>query len=177
MSGFKRPVPGDYAEYFEIYLKTLAADGRDILEILEDQGERVIHGLGQLSEEKANYCYAPGKWSVKEVAGHLIDMERLFAFRALWIARCEVNVQPGVDENIWAANSNAPTRPLAEVLEEYKIMRLSHRQLFQGLDADALQQRGLVDGFSTTVNAFPWLMAAHEGHHLAVLVERYGVDI
>ncbi len=175
MSCFTRPVPGDYAEYFEGYMEHLAADGRDVLDILQEQGQQIADGLSQLPDEKANHSYAPGKWSVKEIIAHLIDMERLFVFRALWVARGEPNVQPSVDENLWAANSNAPLRPLVDVKEEFETMRASHLQLFNSLDEDALKRRGLVGEFPTTVNSIPWLAAAHESHHLAVLAERYGV--
>lgn len=177
MNQFTNPISGDYAAYFEVYMKQLTTDGRDILPILEDQGKQIFDGLKDLTEEKANHSYAPGKWTVKEIVGHLIDMERLFAFRTLWIARNEVNVQPGVDENLWAGKSNAHLRPLVDLRQEYQGMRLSHLQLFRSLDEEALKRRALVDGHSTTVNAIPWLVAAHEGHHLVVLRDRYGVNL
>ncbi len=176
MSLYKRPATGDYAKYFEGYMEHLAADGRDVLVILEEQARRVVDGLRLLPEEKADYAYALEKWSVKELVGHIIDMERLFAFRTLWVARCEANIQPGVDENLWAAKSNASSRPLDCVIEEYQTMRMSHLQLFRSLDEAALQRQGMVGGFTTTVNAMPWLAAAHESHHLAVLGERYGLN-
>lgn len=175
MSDYTRPVAGDYADYFEGYLEHLAADGRDVLDILQDQAQRIGEGLRKLPEEKVNHSYASGKWSVKELVAHLIDMERVFAFRALWIVRGEINVQPGVDENLWAANSNASTRPMLDVIEEYQTMRMSHLQLFRSFHEEGLKRRGPVGGFSTTVNSIAWLVAAHESHHLAVLDERYGV--
>lgn len=177
MSSFNRPVSGDYAEYFELYLDHLAAGGQDILEILEDQAGGILRGLRALTEEQSNHTYAPGKWSIKELLGHLIDMERLLVFRALWIARDAENLQPGVDENLWAANSNAGRRPLAELTAEFQTMRESHLQLFRSFDESARKRRGIVDGFSTTANSIPWLVAAHEGHHLVVLKDRYGVDL
>lgn len=175
MSYYTKPETGDYAEYFEGYLEHLAGDGRDILVILQAQADQLEKGLKQISENKADYFYAPGKWSVKEILGHLIDMERMFAFRALWLARGAENEQPGVDENLWAANSNAGLRPLQDLLEEYLTMRRSHLQLFRSFDDAVLKRRGNVDGHSTTVNSLPWLMAAHEGHHFMVLGDRYGI--
>jgi len=176
MSSFTKPVKGDYAEYFEGYLEHLAADGRDVMTILNTQADGVVSGLKNITEEQANHCYAPGKWSVKELVGHVIDMERLFAFRALWIARMAEKEQPGVDENLWAANSNAGSRSVVDLVEEYQGMRMSHLQLFSGLEGIDLSRRGMVGGFATTINSMPWLVAAHEVHHLGVLRDRYGVD-
>jgi len=176
MSQFKKPEPGECAEFFSGYLDHLATDGRNVMTILQEQGDQVVDGLRQLTEEKANFFYAPEKWSVKEIMGHLIDMERMFAFRTLWIARKAEKEQPEVDENLWAANSNAGSRSVRDLLEEYQGMRASHLQLFRGLEEAVLGHRGVVGGFSTTVNSMPWLVAAHEVHHLKVLRDRYRVD-
>jgi len=176
MPQFKRPVSGECAEYFEGYLNDLAVDGVDVLVTLQKQADQIVKGLGRISEQEACFAYAPGKWTVKEIVGHLIDMERLFAFRSLWIARGATAEQPSVDENLWAANSNAGTRTTEDLADEYHGMRTSHLQLFQNLDESALPLRGLVGGFATTLNSVPWLMAAHEIHHLRVLKDRYGVD-
>jgi uncharacterized damage-inducible protein DinB len=174
---YKKPDHAEYDEYFAGYLKHLAGDDRDVLVILEEQGRQVVDGLRKLTDQQANHRYEEQKWSVKEVIGHIIDMDRLFAFRALWSARGDKSVQPGIDENLWAANSNAHTRVAREIWDEYETARASHLQLFHGFDAAILTQTGLINGVPTTINAYPWLMAAHERHHLAVLRDRYGMKI
>ena len=176
MTRYTKPVAGQYAEYFEVYLEHLAAEDRDALVLMQEQGTQVFKGLMELSDQQASHRYVPEKWSVREVIGHLIDTERLFAFRALWIARGETNVQPGMDENLWAANSNAGARELQDLGEEYQTMRAGHLQLFSSFDQEAVNNTGLCDGVPTMVNSFPWLVAAHELHHLLVLRDRYGVD-
>jgi len=176
MIRYVKPACGQYAEYFEGYLEHLAGEDRDVLVLLQDQGVQVFKGLEGLPLEQANHRYEPDKWSTLEMIGHLIDTERLFAFRALWIARGEANVQPGMDENLWAANSNAGSRELQDLREEYQTMRASHLQLFSSFDGASLKKTGLCGGASTMVNSFPWLVAAHELHHLLVLRDRYGVD-
>ncbi len=177
MTQYTRPTAGEYAEYCERYLAHLTNDHRDVLVLLEEQGQGVHQNLQQITDQQANHRYAPEKWSVKEVIGHLIDTERLFAFRALWIARGETNLQPGMDENLWAANSNAHARSSRDIGQEYQAARHSHLQLFRGFDPEALPLSGIVGGSATTVNALPWLIAAHEMHHLLVMRERYGIEL
>ncbi len=176
MSQYTKPTTGDYSEYFEHYLEHLVGDERDVLIMLREQGRQVLHGLQQITNEQANHRYAPDKWSVKEVIGHLIDTERLFAFRALWIARGETNVQPGMDENLWTASSNAHARSTQDIWQEFESTRSNHLHLFRSFDSAALTRTGLSGGSPTMVNAFPWLIAAHERHHLVVLRDRYGFD-
>jgi len=106
----------------------------------------------------------------------LIDTERLFAFRALWFARGEANPQAGMDENVWAANSNAGLRSRQDLWKEHHVTRTNHLYLLRSFDAEAVSRRGEANGATMTVNAVPWLMAAHELHHLKVLRDRYGID-
>ena len=176
MSLYTKPITGECTEYFEGYLSHLAQDSRDVLVILEQQALQIQKGLQNISDQLADHRYEPNKWSVKEVIGHLIDTERLFAFRALWIARSETNVQPGMDENLWATSSNAHSRDARDIAEEFVASRTSHLHLFRSFDEEAISRKGLSAGTNTTVNVIPWLMAAHERHHLKVLSERYGVD-
>ena len=170
------PAPDEYPSFYGTYMAHLADDKRDIVTILRAQGQQVLEGLKRITDEQAEFRYAAGKWSVKEVVGHIIDTERLFAFRALWIARGEPKAQPGMDENIWAANSNAGARPRVELWKEHHVTRTNHLYLFRSFDEAALARRGDANNATMIVKAVPWLMAAHELHHLKVLRDRYDVD-
>ncbi len=177
MAPYTTPAAEDFAEYFSGYLKHLENDPRGVLEILQHQGQLVTENLNTLSEEQSNFRYAPDKWTVKEVIAHIIDMDRVFAFRALWGARRDPGVQLGIDENLWAKNSNARHRPSQKLWDEYASTRSSHIHLFDSFDEVLLPNSVAVDGTMTTVNAFPWILAAHERHHLFVLRDRYQIDL
>ncbi len=176
MIQYTKPVSGEYSAYFDTYLSHLIGDDRDVMTILQAQNLAVLAGLEGLADQQADYRYESGKWSVKDVIGHVLDTERLFAFRALWIARGEPNLQPGMDENIWAANSNAGKRSCRDLREEYRGARQNHMCLFGSFDAAALARQSETNNTVTTVNAIPWIIAAHELHHLKVLRDRYGID-
>ncbi len=177
MFRYPKPAPGEFADYYSPYLAHLADDERDVLVILREQGLAVLEGLKRISDEQADHRYEPAKWSVKELIGHIIDTERLFAFRALWFARGEANSQPGMDENVWAANSNVGLRSRKELWKEHHVTRTNHLYLFRSFSSEAIARRGEANGTAMTVKAVPWIMAAHELHHLKVLRDRYGIDL
>jgi uncharacterized damage-inducible protein DinB len=172
---YERPVPGDYDPYYQQYLDLVPPDVTNIINHLKIQGQAALTLMRTLDDAAGDARYAPDKWSVKEVVGHLIDTERLFAFRALWIARGEAAEQPGMDEQLWGANSNAGRRRMAELWREQHVCRTDHLYMLKSLDAAALGRRGTANGAPVTVRAIPWLIAGHERHHLDVLKARYGV--
>lgn len=174
---YPRPVPGDYHPYHQAYLDMVPATETDALACLRRQGLAIMEGFKALDESTGAHRYAPGKWSVKEVLGHLVDTERVFVFRALWIARGEPNEQPGMDEVVWGANSNADRRRLDELWREHHVARTDHLRLLRSFDAAARARRGRANGAELAAGAIPWLIAGHELHHLAVLRDRYGVTI
>ena len=176
MTRFRKPVPGEYAAFYGTYLEHLADDERDVMSILRDQGLAVLEGLKRLTDVQADYRYDEGKWTVKEVIGHIIDTERLFAFRALWFARGETAAQPGMDENLWAANSNAGRRSRQALWKEHHVTRTNHLYLFRSFDDESIARRGIANGSEMSVNAVPWVLAGHELHHLKVLRDRYNID-
>lgn len=177
MSTFPRPVVGDYHPYYQKYLDKVPADTSDALVFLHRQGLDMMEGFKKLSEAVGDHRYADGKWTVKEVLGHLLDTERVFIFRALWIARGEPNPQPGMDENVWAAHSNAGRRRLDDLWREHHVSRTSNLRLLRSFDAEARCRRGRANDADLAVGAIPWLVAGHERHHLDVLRDRYGVVI
>ena len=177
MTKLPRPEAGQYHPYYQAYLDQVPADVTDILRHLKKQGLIYLNLLKGMTDEQAAYRYAAGKWSIKEMIGHLIDTERLFAFRFLWIARGDGQPQPGVDENRWGAHSNAAVRPLPELWREQHVCRTDHVYLFRSVDREGLLRSGECNGAMITAEVIPWLIAGHEQHHLKVLQERYGVKI
>ena len=175
MSEFARPAPDEYAPYFQTYLDKVPAGVTDIMDHLKSQGLIWLNLLRELDDARAEYRYEPGKWSVKEMVGHLIDTERTFTFRALWIGRGAPEDQPGMDQDLWVANSGSNDRPLAALWREQHVCRTDHVYLFRSLDDAAVARQGTADGKVLSVRAIPWIIAGHEKHHLEVLKERYGL--
>ncbi len=173
LATFARPTAQEYNSYFQAYLDQVPADITDIMKHLKNQGLEMLTLMRSLDDQRGAYRYQPEKWSIKEVVGHLIDTERLFAFRALWFARGEGNEQPGMDENLWGRNSNAHDRTLPELWREQHVCRTDHVYLFRSLDQAAVDRSGVASGSEMTVRSIPWLIAGHERHHLNVLKERY----
>ena len=166
-----RPAKGDYGEYYQKYVDLVKGD--DIFRILVEQNMDSQNVLNSFSESKGNYKYAEGKWTVKEVIGHMMDVERIFAYRALCIARGETNPLPGMDQDMYVSNGNFNKRQLFDLNYEYRLLRESNILLFGGFDKSVLQNRGTASGYEVTVLALMFITAGHEKHHLNVLMERY----
>ncbi|MCU0342472.1 MAG: DinB family protein [Ignavibacterium sp.] len=166
-----RPAKGDYAEYYQKYIDLV--NGEDIFRVLVEQNLESQNVLNSFSESRGNYRYADGKWTVKEVVGHMMDVERIFAYRALCIARGEKQPLPGMDQNIYVDNGNFNKRQLFDLNYEYRLLRESNILLFGGFDKSVLQNRGSASGYEVTVLALMFMTAGHEKHHLNILLERY----
>lgn len=166
-----RPQPGEFPPYFEGYLSRLPAG--ELLDLLEAQWEELGCLLEELDDAAADHRYAAGKWSVKELLGHLLDAERIFAYRILCIARGEAAPLPGFDENAYVAAANFAARPLEGLLEEYDLVRGHTLSLLRGLDEAALARTGTSNGKTVSARALAWLVAGHERHHMTVLKEKY----
>ncbi len=167
----KRPNPSEYAEYYGTYVNKVS-DG-DVLQILADEVIRTVELLGGLPPEWGTYRYEPDKWSVTEVLGHMVDVERLFGYRALSIARADPAPLPGMDQDLWAASSNAGDRPLASLLEDLCCARSSSIAMFRSFDEATWERRGVASDCPFSVRTFPYILAGHEIHHRRVLEERY----
>jgi hypothetical protein len=172
---FARPASEECNSYFQSYLDLVPDDVTDIMKHLKKQGLVMLTLMRTIDDQRGEYRYQPEKWSIKDLVGHLIDTERLFAFRALWFARGEQNEQPGMDENLWGRNSNAHDRTMPELWREQHVCRTDHVYLFRSLDQTAVDRSGFANGSEMTVRSIPWLIAGHERHHLDVLLERYGL--
>jgi len=166
-----RPAKGDYGEYYQKYIDLVKGD--DIFRILVEQNMDSQNVLNSFSESKGNYKYAEGKWTVKEVIGHMMDVERIFAYRALCIARGETNPLPGMDQDMYVSNGNFNKRQLFDLNYEYRLLRESNILLFGGFDKSVLQNKGTASGYEVTVLALMFMTVGHEKHHLNVLIERY----
>lgn len=171
MPFYSRPAPDEYAPYYHPYVARVPAG--DVLVTLAEQAVAAGDLWAGLDETRAARRYAPGKWSVKEILGHLLDTERVFALRALWFARGDAGPLPSMAQDAWVAAGCFDGRRLADLAAEYAVLRRSSLLLFRDLDAGALGRRGVASGHGITVRAFPWLIAGHERHHLAVIRERY----
>lgn len=170
-----RPGIGEYNEYYQRYI-ALVPDG-DIVETLESQMVETRALLDSVSAESETFRYAEGKWSVREVVGHLVDTERLFAFRALWFARGEVGEMGGMDQEAWVLHSNASERGLVELADEWSALRRANVLMFGSFDAGVGECRGVASGYEVTVRALAWMMAGHELHHRTLLRRDYQVGV
>lgn len=168
-----RPDPSEYSSHFQHYVD-LVPDG-DVLVHLERQGRATCTLLAGIGEAKGAFAYAPGKWTVKRLVQHVVDGERLFAYRALCIARGDQQSLPGFDEDAYAANDGSDGRNLTDVIAEFAAVRVATILLFRGFDGLAWTRRGTANGKPASARSLPWVIAGHELHHLGVLRERYGV--
>ena len=169
----QRPADAEYNEYYRKYVK-LVPDG-DLLALLQAQGADTVTLLRGVSEEKSKQGYAPGKWSVREVVGHLTDAERVFTYRALTFARADASALPSFDENAWAKASNAANRPIEDLIDEFIAVRAGTLALFDGFTAGDFARSGVASGNTVSVRALAWITAGHERHHVGILRERYGL--
>jgi uncharacterized damage-inducible protein DinB len=167
-----RPVDGEYDPYFDRYI-SLVPDG-NFLELLGLQTQETRDFFEKLSEETSNYTYAPGKWSIKEVLGHVMDTERVFAYRALCIARGEQQPLPGFDQNDYAAAAEYSRVPISKVVQHYTALRVSTFFLLEQIPATAWNRTGISSQKRISLRAIAYIIAGHERHHLRKISELYG---
>jgi len=169
-----RPLPGEYGAHAEPDIDRVR--GNDAVAALEAQQLEFTMLLRSLDESRiAGRRYAPDKWTVKEVIGHVIDDERIFAYRALCIARGDPNPLQSFDEKAYVAGANFEERTLASLVDEYALVRGATIALFRSLSDEASLRRGTVAGYQATVRGLAFHIAGHELHHVTVLRERYSL--
>jgi uncharacterized damage-inducible protein DinB len=166
-----RPDSTEYAEYYGRYI-SMVPDG-NISAILKNQFEATLSFFKTLSEERAEHAYAPGKWTIKEVVGHLMDAERVFAYRALRIGRNDPTPLPGFEENDYVAAANFNKRTLADIVEEFAAVRRATVELFRRFDEREMQRRGTANQKAVSTRAVAYIIAGHELHHTGVIKTRY----
>lgn len=165
-----RPGSDEYADFYGTYI---AAVKEPLLDTLEEEAGEWRALLADVPPDREGYRYAPGKWSVREVVGHVIDAERMFTVRAMAFARADRSHFPSFDENAYAANSGADSRALADLAEEFAAVRRATVLLLKSFDKEAWSRRGVASGYEFTVRSLAWIIAGHSRHHRRVLAERY----
>jgi uncharacterized damage-inducible protein DinB len=167
-----RPQPSEFAQFYAGYIGRVPDSGP--VGMLEDQIS-VLEKVGALPDDLGNRRYADGKWSVKEVLGHLSDAERVFSYRLTRIARGDSTPLAGFDENAWAKTAPHGRRHLSDVVNELIAVRRSTLALIHSLDQPMLENIGVANNNPVSARAICWILAGHSQHHLNILGERYGV--
>ena len=171
----ERPQSEEHSPYFSKYVD-LVPDG-DIVQMLEAEFERDFAALEGITAQQAHSRYAPGKWSVLEVIGHLSDVERVFSYRALRFARGDDTPLSEFDENAWMKLANFDSRELTSLLEELRCVRAASLSLYRHLEPNAWLRRGLASGVTTSVRALAFMTLGHELHHRELFRTRYNLEI
>jgi hypothetical protein len=170
-----RPMETEYPPYYKQYIDQV--EGDDIIWVLENQVIEFHEFLNCIPDERLTFSYAEGKWTIAEVLGHIIDCERVFAFRAFCFGRNDSNHLPGFEQDDYIKSSNFNSRTLRSFLDEFNHLRKSNNILFGNFGEEALHRKGIANNKLVTVNALLFIMAGHLNHHLAVLKERYGIVV
>jgi hypothetical protein len=166
-----RPAADEYAPYYETYISKVP--DRDLLNLLSQQIEETSRLLAPISESKAGASYAAGKWSIKDVVGHLSDTERVMAYRALRIARGDGTPLPGFEQDDYVRTAAFNSRLLSDLISEFRRVRAATLSLLGTFDATALQRLGVANGTAVSVRALAYIIAGHERHHVEILQTRY----
>lgn len=167
-----KPEPGEYAPYAIMYIGLLPDDGL-VLRHMENNLAVVKALVDSLPEERLTTPFAPGEWTIKEILVHIIDDERIYAYRALRFARNDQTELPGFEQDDYTAHSGANQRSLSSILEEYVAVRHATTTLFANLDDNALLRAGVANGHVMSVRAAAYHIAGHELHHLNSIRENY----
>ena len=168
-----RPASGEYAPAYAAYVGLVSED--DVLPVLAAQGDELCRLAGSVAKDRETFRYGEGKWSVREIFGHMGDGERVFGYRVFCIARGDQTPLPGFDENEYIDASGYDRVPLAELAADFAALRASNLSVLRRLPPERWAQVGTAYGKRVTVRALAYIMAGHFRHHLGVLKERYGV--
>lgn len=168
-----RPEATEYAPFYESYVSRVSEE--EILAVLAGQVVEIRRLAAAVPAEREGHRYAPGKWSVREVLGHVTDCERLFGCRALCIGRGDRQPLPGFDEQAYMVHAGFDGVPLADLAEDFAAAREANLRMLRRFDAGAWRRVGTANGVPVSTRALAWIMAGHVRHHLAVLEERYGI--
>ena len=166
------PQPDEYAPFYANYVNKAGAQG-NVLETLEHLKDSTWKFLTALGEEKANFTYAEGKWTMKQLVSHMIDAERIFAYRVLCFSRGEQQALPGFDENEYVEQADLSGQTLRELANEFRILREANLFLFKSLNEAQLLNAGIANGKPVSVRALLFITVGHELHHLDIMKERY----
>lgn len=166
-----RPTPEEYPVYYNQYLN-LVKEG-DIINILEEQSLYVQKFIASIPEEKGDSTYGFGKWTIKEIFGHLIDSERILTYRALRIARRDKQPLPGYEQDDYIKNAKYYRKTLKEIADEMLLLRAANLKFFQSFDSEDMIQRGVANDQEMTVRAILYILAGHELYHINFIKDNY----
>ena len=169
----QKPQTGEYAPYYETYISKVPEG--DIIAVLEKQHKEMTDFLENIQKDKSNFSYAPGKWSVKEVIGHINDVERVFGYRALRISRKDETPIPGFEQDDYVANSNLKNIPIGDSIKEFSFLRQGNLMMFKSFADEMWLNKGIASNNNVTVRAIAYIIAGHADHHIGVLKEKYGL--
>ena len=171
-----RPEPGEYPSYAETYIDTV--QGGDILRAFSEQLETTRNLLVKVDDQVAGtFAYAPGKWTIKQVLGHIIDTERIFGYRALRISRNDSTPLPGFEQDDYVSFAGSNERSLANLLDELRAVRGATMALFRNIPQNAWLRKGSANNSTVTVRGIAFQAAGHEAHHLTILREKYRAKV
>jgi hypothetical protein len=168
---FLRPAADEFAPYYATYVSKVA--DADILDVLREQGEAFGGLFARVPDDKRLFVYAEGKWTLAEAIQHISDTERVFAYRALRVARGDTLSLPGFDQDHWIPTSEANARSLQSLVEEFTAIRAASVALFAGLPASAWDRRGTASNNPVSVRGQAFILAGHALHHHGIIRERY----
>jgi hypothetical protein len=166
-----RPAPTEYDPYYERYISLVST--HDIVSTLQQQVQDTRTLLGSLTGQQGDFRYAPGKWSVKEVLGHMSDTERIMSYRAMRIARGDKTPIEGFEQDDYVPNGKFGRRTIPDLLDEFATVRNATVHLFRNVDAEAAERSGIANKKDITARALAYLIAGHELHHRRILQEKY----
>lgn len=168
-----KPLPGESAPFYHSYIKLV--EGNTVREVVERYAFDVQEFYNRLPEAKADFAYAPGKWTIKQVLQHVTDADRIFGYRALRISRNDATPLPGFDENAYVANGFAAEQPLSVLKQEFNAVRAATDMFLLSLNETQVQRMGTASNNPVTVNALAYIIYGHLLHHKNILTERYGL--
>ncbi len=169
-----RPAPAEFAPFYASYVARVPE--ADPLPALEAQPAELLTLADRLAPEDELHRYAPDKWSVRQVFGHLIDTERVMGYRAFCIGRGETTALPGFDENQYVARAGSDERPVKELAHEFAAVRHANLWTIRGWTEEEWGRLGNANGRAVSARALAYIMAGHVRHHVALLRERYGLE-
>ena len=168
-----RPQSSEYAPFYHKYVASVP-DG-DVVALLRQSGRELLDTIASVPEDRGGFRYAEGKWSIREVLGHISDAERIFTYRALRMARGDTTPLAQFDENEYVKTAGSDTRTLSNLAREFNAVRESSVQLFESLPDEAWGRVGVASGKDISARALAYITVGHAMHHLRILRERYGV--
>ncbi len=172
MNKLPPPAPGEYAEFYASYVQR-ASSKDDVLAALSQQIDEINSALGNLSDEQALFRDAPQEWSIKEVMGHLNDVERVFSYRLLRISRNDATPLPGFEQNDYVREAGFDTHPIKDLIQEFEHLRHANILAIQNMSEEAALRIGAASGYPVSARALIYMLVGHVDHHMESLREKY----